>query len=463
MPLKNRNRILILNILSSALVQGITFLSAPVFSRLLGTANYGVVSMYHTWGEMMAILFPMQVNATLHMARTRFPMEEQERYQSSAMGLGAVLYLLFSALCLLFLQPLSRVIKLEPAMVCALLVFSFGQYCVSFLNAKYSFEFKAGRNFLLSFVTTACSVGLSVLLVLHWPEETNYRGRILGETVTYAVLAAAVLILVFSKGKTFFRKDYWRCALLLGAPLVFHTLSGTLLAQSDRIMLRQLGSEAQVGIYSLSSNFSAVVALLFYALNSAWLPFYHEYSRTGQRTELKLRAKHYFELFTVLACGFVLLTPEVYHVFAERSYWDGTGLIFILAAGHYMVFLCSIPVNYEMFRQKTKLVAAGTLVAAALNVALNYALIRRFGYYGAAFATAIAHAAQFLLHYVLAKRLGKGDFPFGMKELLPGTVCFLAISAFAALAPEWGLLRWCFGALLGAWELARILKRKSIF
>jgi len=461
--LKNRNRILILNILSAVLIQGITFLSAPVFSRLLGTANYGIVAMYHTWGELMSILFPLQVNATLHMARNRFPLEEQDRYQSAAMGLGTVLYLLCSALCLLFLQPLSRVLKMEPAMICVLLVFSFGQYCVSFLNAKYSFEFKAGRNFALSFVTTACSVGLSILLVLGWPKESNHWGRILGEAATYTVLAVVVCVILFARGKTFAQRDYWRCALLLGAPLVFHSISGTLLAQSDRIMLRQLGTDAQVGIYSLSSNFSAVIALVFYALHNAWSPFYHEYSRTGQREELKLRAKNYFELFTVLACGFVLLTPEVYHIFAERSYWDGTGLIFILSAGHYMVFLCSIPVNYELFRQKTKLVAAGTLIAAALNIALNFVLIRRFGYYGAAWATAIAHTAQCLIHYVAALRLGKGDFPFGFRDLLPGTAIFLAINVFAALTPGLGLVRWCVGALLGAWEISRVIRRKSIF
>ncbi|MBQ6799194.1 MAG: oligosaccharide flippase family protein [Oscillospiraceae bacterium] len=461
--MKNRNRILILNILSAVLIQGITFLSAPLFSRLLGTANYGTVAMYHTWGEMMSILFPMQVNATLHMARNRFPMEEQARYQSAAMGLGTVLYLLFSALCLLLLQPLSRALKLAPEMICVLLVFSFGQYCVSFLSAKYSFEFKAGRNFILSFVTTACSVGLSFLLVLRFPAETNHWGRILGEAITYAVLAVVVCAILFSRGKTFLHRDYWRCALLLGAPLVFHSLSGTLLAQSDRIMLRQFGSAAEVGIYSLSSNFSTVIALVFYALNSAWTPFYHEYSRTGQTEELKLRAKHYFELFTVLACGFVLLTPEVYHVFAERSYWDGTGLIFILSAGHYMVFLCSIPVNYELFRQKTKLVAAGTLLAAGINIALNAALIPRFGYYGAAWATAGAHAVQCLLHYGAAVRLGKGEFPFGVRDLLPCTVIFLAVNGFAALTPALGLLRWCLGALLGAWELTRVIRRKSIF
>ena len=443
------------------LIQGITFLSAPVLSRLLGTANYGVVSMYHTWGEIFSILFPLQVNATLHMARARFPLEEQDRYQSAAMSLGMALYLLCAALCLVFLQPLSRLLKMEPAAIGVLVFFSFGQYCVSFLNAKYSFEFKAGRNFVLSFFTTVCSIGLSILLVLNLPAESNYWGRILGEAATYVVLAFIACIILFRGGKTFFQISYWKCALLLGAPLVFHALSGTLLAQSDRIMVRMLGTASEVGIYSLSSNFSAVLALVFYALHNAWTPFYHELSRTGQLTEMKKRAKHYFELFTVLACGFVLLTNEVYHIFADRSYWEGTGIIFILAAGHYMVFLSSICVNYELFRQKTKLVAIGTVTAAVVNIALNWVLIRCAGFYGAAWATALAHGIQFLIHYIAVKRMGA--FPFSAKELLPAAVLFLAVDLFSALTPGLWLPRFALAAALGLWEGLRILRRKRIF
>ena len=461
--MKNHNRIIIINLISSVLIQGITFLSAPVFSRLLGTANYGIVSMYHTWGEIFTILFPLQVNATLHMARARFPMEEQPRYQSSVMGLGMVLYLLCAVLCVLFLQPVSRLLKMEPTAIRVLLFFSFGQYCVSFLNAKYSFEFSAGKNFVLSLFTTVSSVGLSILLVLRMPEESNYWGRILGEAATYAVLAVITCAVLFYRGKTFFRGAYWQYALLMGAPLVFHALSGTLLAQSDRIMIRMMGSASDVGIYSLSSNFSAVLALVFYALHNAWTPFYHELSRLNQIAEMKQRARHYFELFTVLACGFVLLTNEVYHVFADRSYWDGTGMIFVLSASHYMVFLCTVCLNYELFRQKTKLVAAGTVAAALVNVALNWALIPQFGFYGAAWATAIAHGIQFLIHYVAVKRMGKGAFPFGWKDLLPGTALFLAVDLFAAVTPRWGLLRWCIAAVLGAWEVLRIVRRKRIF
>ena len=47
--MKSRNRIAFFNILSTVLLRGISFITAPLFSRLLSTDGYGVVNIYMTW------------------------------------------------------------------------------------------------------------------------------------------------------------------------------------------------------------------------------------------------------------------------------------------------------------------------------------------------------------------------------------------------------------------------------
>ena len=85
------------------------------------------------------------------------------------------------------------------------------------------------------------------------------------------------------------------------------------------------------------------------------------------------------------------------------------------------------------------------------------------GFQGGAVSTtaAIAHGIQFLIHYGAVKRMG--GFPFSLRELLPGTVLFLAVDLFAAMTAGWWPLRWGIAAVLGAWELFRIVRRKRIF
>lgn len=462
--MKNANRIIFLNILSTVIIQGLTFLSSPIFSRMLGTDNYGVVSLYNTWTMIISAVFSLQVGSTLQIARNQFPLEDQERYQSSILGFGTVSYLAFSLVVFLFLNQIAKAIKMERAMILVMILQSYGQFCLTFANAKFTYEFKANRNFVLSVVTSVCSLGLSVFLIYQLPAETNYWGRILGNAVTYVLMGITAWLMIFPKGKLFFRAEYWKFALPLGLPLILHALSGLILSQSDRVMLQHMGTESMVGIYSLAYSFSTVLNVIWNALNNSWVPFYYEYSRTGQIDEMKKRARNYLELFTVLSAGFVLLSTEVYHIFADSSFWSGTNLVPVLAIGYYMVFLYSFPVNYEFFHQKNRFIAVTTILAALCNIVLNYFFIQKMGYFGAAIATAIAHGLQFVFHYICARFvIRKGDFPFGLKMLLPYAVPFLIIAVLCTVSQELAFLRWGLGAVLGLWEVYRVIKRKKIF
>jgi O-antigen/teichoic acid export membrane protein len=228
-------------------------------------------------------------------------------------------------------------------------------------------------------------------------------------------------------------------------------------------MIQQMLSSARVGQYGLAFNFGGIMFTIFTALNNSWVPFFFEDMKQGNTHQMKRQAKNFLELFTVLCIGFVLLTNEVYHVFAGQEFWDGTILIPIFVASYYLNFLCTFPVNFEYYHKKTKVVAAVTITVSLLNVGLNYLLIRWIGMAGAALATAISHSLQFLMHYVYVRYiLGRGEYPFGITLWAKYLAAFLAFALVSMALPQWWLLRWGAGAALGLWELWRIKKRKVL-
>ena len=152
--MKNANRIIFLNILSTIIIQGLIFITAPIFSRMLGTENYGVVSLYNTWTMIVTAVFSLQVGGTLQIARNQFPLEDQPKYQSSILAFGTLNYLILSLITFLFINQISRLIKMEAAMIIVMILHSYGQFCVGYVNSKYTYEFKANRNFVLSLVTS---------------------------------------------------------------------------------------------------------------------------------------------------------------------------------------------------------------------------------------------------------------------------------------------------------------------
>lgn len=463
--MKNSNKIVFLNIASTLILQGLAFFSIPIFSKVLGTENYGIVSVYITWVSVVSIVFGMQTNSTLAVVMNEYSQEEQLKYQSSVFFLSLMGFLIFSLFTLFFIMPISKVIKLEKSIVFMILLQGFGNYCVAFVNSKFTYEFKAGYKLILSIIVSVASIVLSLFLIPLFEKQNNYWGRILGEAIVYFVIGIFISIYILNQGKTLYKKLYWRFCIPIAIPIIFHGLSELVLGQSDRVMLQHLGTNVMVGIYSLAHSFSSVLITIRRALNNSWVPFYYDYMRKNELTEMKVCAKNYIELYTIVSIGFMLLASEVYHCFAGREYWEGTFLIHIFTIGDYFCFLYSFPVNYEFYNKKTSIIAMGTVMAGVCNVILNVFFITRFGMIGAAWATAIAHCLQFLFHHICTRCMvkEKADYPFKLVPMLILGLIVVGSAWVIQCIQNKILLRWGVAVLLGIYEISRIYKRKSIF
>ena len=460
--MKRRNRVAMFNIMSTVLLNGISIITGPLFSRMLGTSGYGVLKIYNIWASVVAILFTLQTQGTLVNARVEYPEQEQRAYQSSVMSLSVLAFLTCSALIGIFIQPVSRLLKLEPLLIFLMLLQAFGTYCVNFLNTKYTYEYKAGRNMIMSLAIALVNLALSVILILQLRQEIKYYGRVVAIATTYSLVGIPACILILLRGKTLFNREYWRFCIVLAIPAVFHNLSDLILGQSDQVMLQHMIDTSAVGCYAYAWQFANILFIIFGALNRTWCPFFFDEMKQGKQDAMMDKTRNFLELFTVLACGFMLLTPEVFHVYAGRDFWSGTAVIPLFVGSYYINFLCTFPVNFEYFHKKTKVVAAVTIGSSLLNIGLNYLLIKAIGMPGAALATVLSHGLQLTLHHIYCSRLGQGSYPFPMKVWVKYAAVFLLVFSLVYAAEGFWLLRWGFGALLGIFELLQIKKRKVL-
>lgn len=462
--MRKQNRVAFFNILSIFLLRGISLITAPLFTHLLGDSGYGMAEIYKTWVTVVAIVFTMQTYGTLANAQVEYPETLRKHYYSSAMSLSVLLYLVFSALVLLFMEPISRYMKLPPLMIGLILVQAFGTFCVNFLNTKNVYEFKAGFNMALAIGVNLTTLALSLLFVLGLPKEINYYGRVGATAATYAVIGIPTCIYILTKGKTFYHKEYWKFCAALAIPAVFYSLSDVILSQIDKVMLQQMLGAAQLGQYSAALSLSGIVFTIYQALDNSWRPFYFEDMKLGSREQVHKKAVHYLELLTVLAVGFILLAPEVYkHFFVPEEFWGSAILIPIFVSSYYLNFLCTFPVNFEQYHKKTKVIAVVTVFTAVLNAGLNYVMIKKMGMTGAAVATMVSHCVQLAMHYVYTRYiLGKSDYPFTIRLWGKYAACYVLILALVYLTENLWLLRWGLGTAIGIWELLRIKKRKVL-
>jgi O-antigen/teichoic acid export membrane protein len=240
--MKRQNRVAFFNILSVVLLNGISMITAPLFSRLLGDSGYGILKIYNIWASVIAIVFTLQTESTLVNARVEYPQQDQNRYQSATMGMSLLIFLLCSGVVILFLRPISSLLKLTPFLILLMLLQAFGVYCVNFLSTKYTYEFKAGRNMLISLAVTVTTLVLSLVLILQMEPEVRYYGRAIAIAVTYAIIGIPACIMILLKGKVLYHKEYWKFCAVLAIPAVFHNLSDLILGQSDQVMAANVGA-----------------------------------------------------------------------------------------------------------------------------------------------------------------------------------------------------------------------------
>ncbi len=460
--MRKQNRVAFFNILSTVLLRGISIFTAPLFTRLLGTSGYGVTQIYNTWVSVIAIVFTFQTQGTLVSARAEYSLEDQHRYHSSAMSMSVLLFAICSLVVLCFLDPIAELLKLNRLLILLMLLQAFGTFGVNFLNTRNVYEFKAGRNMAMSLGVTLTTLVLSLVMVLSLPEQINYYGRIGAVSATYGLIGIPACVYILVKGKTFYNRDYWKFCFTLAVPAVFYNLSDLILGQSDKVMLHQMLGQTQVGLYGAALNFGGIMFTIFVALNNSWCPFFFEDLKQGDMEQVRQKARNFLELFTVLSVGFLLLATEVYHIYVGPEFRDSTILIPVFVTSYYLNFLCTFPVNFEYYHKKTKIVAVVTITSSLVNVGLNYLLIQRIGMAGAAIATAISHCLQLTMHHAYCSWLGKGAYPFPLRQWAKYGVVYLGTVALVFLTPEHWILRWGLGAAIGVWELLRIKKRKVL-
>ncbi len=458
--MKQRNRIAFFNILSTVVLKGSAFFTGMLFSRLLGGSGYGQLKLYNISVSIVTILFSLQTQTTLANARVEYPEEAQKGYQSSVMTLSVLFFGLCTGLVLMFLKPLSLGLELEPMIILLLLFQAFGNFCVEFLNKKNVYEFRAGWNMILSMVMVLVPLALAVVLILQMPYETRYVGRVIANSLSYGVVGTAVCVGILLRGRTYFHREYWKFCLVLALPAVFHNLSDLILNQMDSLMLNALMNTAAVGYYGNAWGFANFLFILFQALNNIWCAYFFEEMKNGERQAMLEKTRNFLEVFTILSCGFMLLAPEVYHVYAPKEFWVATMVIPLFTAAYYVNFLCTFPVNFEYYHKRPKAVAVITVSSSLLNLVLNFVFIRAMGMAGAAVATLASHCFQLTLHHLYSIRLG--EYPFPLKLWAGYPLVFCGILTVVFLLPDAWFIRWPLGAVLGVFMLLRIRKRKVL-
>lgn len=449
----------IYNIISVIMIEGIAFFTMPVFTRILGNSEFGRYHIFLSWVVILSSVMDLGVVSTIGTGFYKYK-DNYYKFRYNIIGIVLLSSLSFLILLISGLFVLNKQVLFRYCI--AVWLYAFCKIMINLFSTCYIYEKRPQKNLIISVTTSVGSTILSLLLVLYF--IPGYVGRVTGEIVVFTIVVF-ILIIVFVKGNVYkFQKDYISFSMIVGLPIIFHLLARNILSQSDRIMMNHFGiNDGLVGIYSFFFSFCGVINILLTALNNSFCPFYYDYLDDKNYKELNDKTKHYVEFFSVLSLGFLMLSREVSYIMADKTYSDGLVLVPVIIMCFYFVFLYLFPVNFEFYSKETRGVAIGSILAAIINIILNYIMIPIYGMMGAAIATMLAYALLFVFHYIIVKIYIKSEYPVKSRVFLYGLLAVVIGGALFYLLAKLWIIRWILALMIGLFELYRVYKRRNVF
>ncbi|MBL4938132.1 oligosaccharide flippase family protein [Clostridium sp. YIM B02515] len=387
-------------------LQGISFITIPIFTRLLNTDNYGVVNLYSTWQSTFMYIISLGLASSVSKAKHDFK-EDYDGYLSSILFLSIISLIVAVFLGCIFKNSIAFATQLPVSLIMILIFQSFFAYVVDYVSTKYTIEYQYKKYLFISISSTVLNVILSIVLILSLTQN-KYIGRIGGGFVVTSVYGIVLLILILVKGKKLINIKYWKYALALSLPLIPHSISGLILSQFDRILIRKYVGFSATGIYSFAYNMGMIVSVVWASTNKAWVPWFFEQMDKRNVDDIKQKMKYYIILFSVIVSILIFVSPELVMMMSSKGFWEGLKLVPIIMISYFFVFLYSLPVNYEFYMKKTYLISIGTFLSGFINIILNLLLIPKYGYIAGAYTTLVSYILLFLYHYIIANVLSKG-------------------------------------------------------
>lgn len=414
--------------IGNVLIRGLSFLTLPIFTRLMSPSDYGLYSVFITYESLLSLVIGLGLHASLKAANVEFK-DQIDAYVSSVSLLPILFALLWVSVAVAFRHNLGRVLGFNGSFAVLMICQGTATAVISMYNSRISLQYAYKKYLVIALVSSALNIGLSLFLIIGVRGITPFQGRILGTSIPVTVISVFLLISFFRKAKPSLDKKFVVFGLKYSLPLVPHGVSQIILAQFGKIIIQQkIGNDA-AGIYGFAYTIALIPQILVTSLDTAWGPWFFERYEKGYYDEIKKRSTQYVVLFSSITCILFCVSPEIVRLLASEAYWPSINLVVPAILGVYFTFMYTLPAQVEYYHRKTKYIAMGTVIAALFNIILCVQLVPIYGYGIVVFVTVVTYIFYFVAHLLIALRIVKNQLPFDLQKIVAYAlfVCGMAV------------------------------------
>lgn len=390
-------------LICSFLQRGISFITTPIFTRILSTTEYGQFTIFNSWMQIITPIISLNLYSGVYSQGVIKFEKDRNRYSSSLQGLSLLLCFIWLIIYYIFNDWFNSLFTLSTIQIMAMFIMIWSSGAFNFWSMEQRADFRYKKLALLTIAVSVTQPVLSVILILNSKNKVTIR--ILSMAFVQFAFYVGTFISQIKKGKTLFSKVYWKYALQFNIPLLPHYLSLTVLSSSDRIMISSMVGADKAGIYNLAYAVSMIMTMFNTALLQTIEPWIYRKLRDKEIDGLSRVAYPCFFLIAAVNLLLILFAPELISAFAPHEYYEAIWVVPSVALSVLFMFMYSFFATFEFYYEKTNYVAIATIGGAILNIILNYFSIKWFGYLAAGYTTLFSYMLFALLHYIFMKKI----------------------------------------------------------
>ena len=376
-------------------------------ARFLGPGNYGLLNYVSAYIAFFTSFCTLGFTAVVMVNElTKNPDEE-----GTAIGTSMVLRLISSAISAIAIVGLVYLIdKDEPETILIAVLASVSLLFQVFDSIEYWFQ----KRYLSKITSIAIFIGYCfttayrvVLLIL----EANVYWFAFATSIDYIVVAV-VLFIVYKKYGGPKLKFSWakgKQLLAVGCSFILSGMMVAIYGQTDKIMLKLMLSETEVGYYSTAANLCVMWTFVLSAIVSSLAPTITNFKKEGNEEDYLRKNRQLYAIIFYISIGvsaiITLVAPLAIRILYGAEY---EGSIMPLRIVTWYVAFSYLGVARDVWlvcENKQKYSKYIYLLAAVSNVGLNFAFIPLLGPSGAAVASLLTQVLTSLLLPCLFKAL----------------------------------------------------------
>lgn len=403
----------------------------PLYTSMLTPEDYGILDLLGTVSVVSGFLVISGSDAALgyYYYRKEF-MPERKIMISSALWIRLILSFIIFLLIVILSGFFSEILFNRDYTlffyVTGLTVAFSSVY--SFFFDLVRFEFRPWFYTIISTSGILIQITLNIYYILYLKE--GVYGALIANAISYLLFFLVSVIYVFKNYGFGLSSRWFKDILSYGAPLIGTGIAVWILNSTDRYFIAHYEDLTDVGIYAVGMKVASFLGLIAGAIQLAWSPFamdiqYHENAKN-------VYSKVFLIYFILNITGIFLISifaQDILKVFTQPGYYSAKIVIpflclsIVLWSGYFIV---ATGIAITKKAQHTVWI---TILAAIVNIILNFLLTTKLGSIGAAFSIMFANFLIFVLTLYMSQKLYFVNYPYSkvIMIFIPA-VCIIVLS-----------------------------------